>query len=321
MIDLRSLEAFLVVSDTRSFTGAAKRLNRTQSAISQTIRQLEDELGVVLIDRSGRALSLTAAGELLRNPARELFERAAGLSSLVREQGHVKLSELRFAMVDSFAVAVGPALIKSMLGESLNLSLWSEYTPRLGEALLDRRADVIVANDAFDEQDTLVRFELFREPYVLLLPKTAGWEAGNGDLARLARSRPLIGYQASSHMRVQIESQFHRSNIAVSRRVTVDSTEKLLAMVAAGIGWSSSTPLSLLRSRQHVEAITVLPFPGEHMYRRLFILARRGEMDELTRRLCSTARSVLAGPILAQIAQICPAAIPEIRVPTAEAPE
>ena len=139
MIDLRSIEAFLAVSETRSFTAAAKRLNKTQSAVSQAIRQLEDDLGVVLIDRASRMLSLTPPGELLRNRASQLFDDAVALPALVREFGKAKLVELRFGMVDSFAIAVGPALIRSMLSESVNLSLWSDITPRLGVALNEIR--------------------------------------------------------------------------------------------------------------------------------------------------------------------------------------
>ena len=93
--------------------------------MSQAVRQLEDELGVVLINRTTRVLSLTAPGELLRGRASQLFDDAVTLTSLVREFGKAKLVELRFGMVDSFAIAVGPALIKSMLSESINLSLWS----------------------------------------------------------------------------------------------------------------------------------------------------------------------------------------------------
>ena len=320
MIDLRSIEVFLVVSDTGSFTTAAKRLGRTQSAVSQAIRQLEDQLGVVLINRASRFLSLTPAGELFQSRARQLIEDATALTSTVRERARTKLSELRFGMVDSFAIAVGPALIKSMLGDSLNLSLWSDLTPRLGDALLARSVDVIVANDSFDSEKTLCCHELLKEPYVLILPRLPGWDVRELDLAKLAKRYPIIHYHASSFMASQIDAQFHRLNISVSRRVSVDSTDKLLAMVAAGIGWSTTTPLSVLRSVAYFDSIRVLPFPGERFHRRLFMLSRRGELDELVKRLVGTAREVLAGPIMVEAARLFPDLLNEISIPEPDDP-
>jgi DNA-binding transcriptional LysR family regulator len=315
MIDLRSIEVFLVVSDTGSFTTAAKRLARTQSAISQAIRQLEDQLGVVLINRASRFLSLTPAGELFQRRARQLIEDATALASMVRERGQAKLSELRFGMVDSFAIAVGPELIRSMLGESLNLSLWSDLTPRLRNALVARSVDVVVANDSFDDEKALRCYELLKEPFVLILPKVPAWGSQDLDLAKLAMRHPIIHYHASSFLASQIDGQFRRLNVSVSRRVSVDSTDKLLAMVAAGIGWSSTTVLSLLRSPNHLDAIRVLPFPGEPFHRRLFMLSRRGELDELVKRLAGTARTVLAGPIMADVARLFPDLLNEVSVP------
>jgi DNA-binding transcriptional LysR family regulator len=321
MIDLRSIEVFLVISDTGSFTAAAKRLGRTQSAVSQAIRQLEEQLGVVLINRASRSLSLTPAGELFQIRARSLIEDATSLMSTVRERGKTKLSELRFGMVDSFAVAVGPALIKSMLGESLNLSLWSDLTPRLGAALLARNVDVIVANDSYDSEKGLRCFELLKEPFVLILPKLPAWQDQDLDLAKIARRHPIVHYHASSFLASQIDAQFHRLNVSVSRRVSVDSTDKLLAMVAAGIGWSCTTPLALLRSPSHVDAIRMLPFPGERFYRRLFMLSRRGELDDLAKRLVGTARDVLAGPIRAELARQFPDLLHEVTIPEPHVPQ
>ena len=129
MIDLRSIKVFLALCEARSFTVAAKRLQKTQSAVSQALRQLEEDLGVVLVNRTSRSVSLTPAGELFRARAAALLEDATQLAALMREHDRSKLTELRVGMVESFANAVGPLLIRSMLNEAINLSLWSDITP------------------------------------------------------------------------------------------------------------------------------------------------------------------------------------------------
>jgi DNA-binding transcriptional LysR family regulator len=62
MMELFQLETFLAVAEEKSFSRAATRMHRTQSAVSQTISKLEDELGERLFDRSSRDGSLTDAG-------------------------------------------------------------------------------------------------------------------------------------------------------------------------------------------------------------------------------------------------------------------
>jgi DNA-binding transcriptional LysR family regulator len=110
-------------------------------------------------------------------------------------------------------------------------------------------------------------------------------------------------------------------NVHLSRRVSVDMSDKLLAMVAAGIGWSISTPLSLLRSRSLVDVVRVLPFPGEPFYRELVMLSRRGELDDLTRRLAGATREVLAGPIMDEIGAMVPGMRYDISIPEPHFPE
>ena len=315
MIDLRSIKVFLAVCESRSFTVAAKRLQKTQSAVSQAVRQLEEDLGVVLVNRTSRSVALTPAGELFRTRATALLEDATQLTALMREHDRSRLTELRVGMVESFANAVGPLLIRSMLNEAINLSLWSDITPNLEAALSESRYDIVVVNDALDADANLTRFLLLREPYVLLLPRDAHWEGSPDDLVSLARSIPVVRYHPPSFMATRIEARFHRMNVQVSRRVSVDTTDKLLAMVAAGIGWSVSTPLALLRAPGLAGTVRIVPFPGERFDRELFMLSRRGEIDDLTRRLAVTSREVLSTLAAEEIAPLMPALRDDITVP------
>ena len=71
-MDLLQLEHFLAVVEERSFTRAAQRVNRTQSAISQSIKKLEGEIGSSLFARDVHDVSLTEAGKLLAEHARRM---------------------------------------------------------------------------------------------------------------------------------------------------------------------------------------------------------------------------------------------------------
>ena len=86
-MELSQLEAFLAVAEEKSFSRAAKRLRRTQPAVSQVVRNLEEELGELLLDRSSRDGTLTDAGKLLQEYAQELLN--------LRNEARMSLVELR----------------------------------------------------------------------------------------------------------------------------------------------------------------------------------------------------------------------------------
>src|SRR4029077_4482446 len=86
-MELSQLEVFLSVARARRFSRAAEKLFRTQSAVSQTIRKLEVELGEALFDRSSREGVLTDAGQVL-------YEYAERLLNL-RQEANESLTELR----------------------------------------------------------------------------------------------------------------------------------------------------------------------------------------------------------------------------------
>ena len=103
MIDnLRGMAVFASVVGHGSFSGSARELGITTSAVSQQIRALENELGVVLLHRSTRKLSLTEAGESFYGAARDVVSAA--------EQGRIKVNQLRDELAGSLRIATTPEL-------------------------------------------------------------------------------------------------------------------------------------------------------------------------------------------------------------------
>jgi DNA-binding transcriptional LysR family regulator len=84
-MDLSELHVFLTVAAERSFSRAATKLHRTQPAVSQAIRRLEDELGERLFDRSSKQGTLTEAGRVLRDYAQRLMRLSEEAEMAVRE--------------------------------------------------------------------------------------------------------------------------------------------------------------------------------------------------------------------------------------------
>ena len=121
-LDMQTLQIFVTTAEERNMSNAAKRLGLTQSAVSQSIRQLEDQFGVVLFNRQRRPLSLTPSGLALRNQGTRLLEDMSRLKAHVIDASKGIKPDVRVGLVDSFAGSCGPAFVKAMLSQSSALS-------------------------------------------------------------------------------------------------------------------------------------------------------------------------------------------------------
>lgn len=134
-IDIGILRTFLTLANTKSFTQTAKRVYRSQSAISMQITKLEEQLNCQLFKRDKRNVSLTLEGERLRNYASEIVNLSENLINSFAQDEVV--GEINFASPEDFATAYLPNIlaefVKSHPGVALNvncdltLSLINDY--------------------------------------------------------------------------------------------------------------------------------------------------------------------------------------------------
>jgi len=104
--DLANLTAFVAVADQRSFRAAASRLDVTPSALSHSMRQLEERLGVRLLNRTTRSVSVTAAGLRLLDRLRPAIDQIAGALENLDEERLRPVGRLRIYATSQLAAAV-----------------------------------------------------------------------------------------------------------------------------------------------------------------------------------------------------------------------
>jgi DNA-binding transcriptional LysR family regulator len=303
--DLRALEAFLAVADTRSMTAAAARLGLTQPAISQLVRQLERALGVQLIDRKLRPLAMTVAGGVLRQRANALLEEARQIAPAVRESVTSKIPLVRVGIIDSLFAVFAPVLGVELRPQVEQLSLWSGLTEAHLAAFGGRNLDIVITQDALEDEDGLERYTLLDEPYVLLVPPRRGAKDIRS-LAQLAAELPLIRYTARSLTGKQVERYLRRLKLDIPLGQEFDDTDGLVAMVEAGLGWAITTPLCLFDTLPAPGRIACRPLPAPGIARRLTLIARSGETGRVPREIAALARRVLAGRCAPEIARAMP---------------
>jgi len=134
-MELRHLRYFDAVAETLHFTRAAERLHVTQSTLSHQIKQLEDELGTPLFDRSGKQVRLTEAGEVLRShmtPALEQID--LGLQAL-RAPGEAITGSIRLGTTPSFNTRMVPLCAATLLNSYPGIEVIVEGDLDLGGTL------------------------------------------------------------------------------------------------------------------------------------------------------------------------------------------
>ena len=109
-MELNQLETFLAVAEEHSFSRAASRLHRTQPAVSQVIRKLEEQVGETLFDRAARDGSLTAAGVLLRDYALRLMALRREAASALGELKSLERGSLQLAANEYTCMYLLPAI-------------------------------------------------------------------------------------------------------------------------------------------------------------------------------------------------------------------
>ena len=306
MLDLKALKVFLTVAELANMTAAAKRLGLSQSAVSQAIRQLEESIGAVLVDRERRPLALTAAGAALRQRGGALVAEAETLYKTVREQAGGEAQMLRIGMVDSFAGTIGPPLIKSLLTSAVHLHVASGLSPGLGDALLERRLDMVVTTDPPEASAQFELHRLLSERYVLLVPAALAASHPAASLQELMMLAPLVRFSRDSHIGLTIERHLNALGTVPPYRLEIDTADSLVAMVAAGIGWALITPLCLLQARADPRSVIPRPLPGAALGRELTLVSRRGEYGDLPLVIARRTAEIFRSEWHPQLARIAP---------------
>ncbi|MDD7909427.1 MULTISPECIES: hydrogen peroxide-inducible genes activator [Pseudovibrio] len=140
---LRQLQYFKALADHLSFSKAAEACHITQSTLSASIKQLEDILGCELVDRSGRALVLTEAGEHVLQRATELLRDAEDLVHGVQSDQEPLTGRFRLGVIPSIAPFLLPRFLPALRGRypRLKLFLREDLTRNLISALREGRVD------------------------------------------------------------------------------------------------------------------------------------------------------------------------------------
>lgn len=289
--DLKLLEIFVSTVDAGNMTLAAEKLGTTQSAVSQSLANLEKSLETQLLDRAVRPIEVTTAGRFLYDSAQQMLKQAAKTSQDMRQTNFNHLNHVNIAIVDSLVNPLGKSLVAALKKHTHTWSIHSGLSHRHANALLSRHADMIISDDAMEEHPELMRFPILREPFILVLPEDQPVDSNN--LHKSLKNIGFIRYTAASLIGIRIENYLKRISLEPQISLCLDNTYAILSSVSEGLGWSITTPLSLFNANINMQHITCLPLPQEPLYRNITLVARNNTLWELPTMIAKDSRHIL----------------------------
>lgn len=302
--ELNSIEVFVLTAELGGMTQTARHLGMTQSAVSQTISKLELALGVRLFDRAMRPLALTPSGKLLLREGAQLIASARGLAREVREGSERAADCVTIAMAESFANHLTAPLLKGIGERALQWKLRSGISLLQHHDFLARKLDMLITGSSrLEEMEEVEHFPIMTEDFILIAPAE---HDGPLDPIEALANTPFIRYSLLSAMGQRIERQVTRLRLKLPNTVEVDSTMQQLSAVAAGVGWSITTPLCLASQMELLPALKVAPMPRAQFCRHVQLVVRRGEFGTLPRDIAELSRRSLKQSRLRQLVEQLP---------------
>lgn len=236
---LRQLQYFLVAAEELHFGRAAERLHITQPPLSRQIRELEEDLGVELFDRSRRKIRLTEAGEVFQQEAERVIQRAESAKARMQRIGEGRAGTLSIGFVGSVATWLLPRVLRTFHEQFplVDLTLREMNTDHQLAALQAEQIDVGFIRE-YSPKAGLEGFKLHAEPFVLALPERHPLARHDAvDLSDCAGEHFIMVPRA-------VASSFHDHIIAIcaeagfSPRITQEAGHfsTHLGMVATGLG-------------------------------------------------------------------------------------
>jgi DNA-binding transcriptional LysR family regulator len=296
-VDLRHLVTFRTVVDKRSFSQAAEELEISQPAVSFQIRSLEERLGHRLLDRTGRRVALTEAGEIVYRYAKRMIGLEAELE---REMGEVG-SRIAGRLVLGSSTGPGELVLPRLLGAfsrahpDVRVSLVVSDTQTVCERVLDDELEVGVVGAARAQRG--LEFEPFMRDELVAIAPPGHHLAGREAVAieELA-AEPMIMQQEGSGVRAVLEAALRAGGVRdrdLNVAMELGLQQSVKAAVLDGLGITVISRLAV--EREVAEgSLVALRLHGEGLERHFFAVRAAGRTPKrVTQAFMEFARSEL----------------------------
>jgi DNA-binding transcriptional LysR family regulator len=292
-MDTRRLQHFVAVADHGGFTAAAKAVFVSQPALSLAVKELETELGTDLFVRLGRKVRLTAAGEALLGPARQVLRDIETGQAAVAAVTGLRAGRLTLASLPTLAADPVSRLVGNFRRDHPQVRV-DLAAPEDGAELFDLVQNgqcELGVTDAFDVPPELETHALGTQALSLVLPPGAVEpEGATVSLAALA-DMAFVAAPAGTSTRRLLDESLAAAGHAPRLAVVTAQRDAILPLVLAGAG-AALVPAALAEVASRLGARAVQPVPP--VARELVLVRRSGPRSPAAAEFCDAAVRTLA---------------------------
>ncbi len=299
-LDSRQLRAFRVLARTGSFTQTARELHLTQSGISHSMKALETEIGCRLLDRLGKKVVLTQAGEQLLQHAEKILSEMENARESLTQLGKWGRGRLRLGASTTACQHLIPPVLREFKESFPDhaISLEPGDTPELVASLLRQRIDLALSLEV--EREPQLEFHpLFTDDLQFIVSAQHPWaQTGRAERDEIPRQNYILYSKRSVTFRL-IENYFRREQVVLNAVIEVGSMEATKELVKLGLGVCILAPW-IAKKEIEEGSLVALPLGRKKLARRWGIIHWRGKRLNLAEEtfigLCDSACAPLRLP-------------------------
>jgi DNA-binding transcriptional LysR family regulator len=275
-LDSRQLRAFCSLARTGSFTQTARELHLTQSGISHSMRALEDDIGCRLLDRLGKKVLLTQAGEQLLHHAQRIIREMESARIALAQLGKWGRGRLRLGASTTACQHLIPPVLREFKESFPDhaISLEADDTPGLVGALLQHRIDLALTLEAEKEPQLDFHLLFTDELHFVVSPQHPWAQAGRVSRAEIPRENHILYSKNSVTFRL-VENYFRQEEMILNTLIEVGSMEATKELVKLGLGVSILAPW-IAKKEIEEGSLVALPLGRKKLHRRWGVLHWRG---------------------------------------------
>ena len=235
-MDINQLEVLIAVAREKSFSRAADVLGRTQPAVSQAVRRLEQEIGEKLFDRSSKDGTLTAAGELLVDYARQMMNLRHAANTALREMRNLQNGKVTISANEHTVFYLLPVIEEFRRRHpAIKIEVQRGVASRIPEQITAREVELGVIS--FKPTDTSLRsISVLNDELVLIVaPGHKLAEKTSVSIRELA-DETFIAHNAPSPYRKRVIEMFDKYDTRLNISVELPSLEAIKRLVENGTG-------------------------------------------------------------------------------------
>lgn len=296
-MDINQLEVLVAVAQERSFSRAAELLNRTQPAVSQAIRRLELEIGEQLFDRSSKDGTLTSAGEVLLEYARQMLNLRRDAQSAVKELRGLHTGKVTLSANEHTIFALLP-VIEAFRRQNpkIKVDVRRGVASRIPTEVLGR--EVELGAISFKPEDEAVKaLPIVVDELALVVSPEHALAKKDSVTVRELGAENFIAHNAPSPYREKVLQTFEKYRTPLNITIELPSLEAIKRLVEQNVG-IALVPKLTARSEIERGSLVVLSVKDMKLERRLHLIYRRNSaLSHAAQAFLQTAKGLQNGEL------------------------